>query len=950
MAAAFCLCTTLPLAFSAALHAQEVARKAPPTNSEATNAPQSDAAPAIAGENNLPDDPGASRYPLLEPLAGQHTAHIVTTARHQSYARGHLIFDGDVKVTYGDYTVYADHVEYDQATHIVEATGNLSVTGGKASESLMASRGTVNMRDQTGTFYDVHGSVGLRSSSKGKIYTVGNPFLFSGRMLVKHGPADYDIYDGSVTSCQLPHPDWSLTSAHFTVRNGKAEAHGTAFRLRNIPILYLPFVSHPVPEQGADQRSSGFMIPVVGQSSTKGFILGEQIYLALSRSTDLTVGAEYFSRRGWQQSATFRYKGRGLEFLQAHFSDLVDRGFQGTILRQGPNGSITSTTGYVNQGGEDIAVSGRKDFAAQGVRTAANIEYLSSYAYRQAFTDTFNQAVATDIKSYAFATFARNGYVASLEGDRYQGLKRTITGEQVRIVHVPQLDVEAMEHSIGRSPLLWSGSLQSSAIKRTQGTDSSATQFNTGVVERFEFRPVLSLPLHFDGFALRGTAAIRESWYSHSRTAAGLPGPLPVERDVALGRSLFEGEVEFRTPVLERTFEGGPFRRVLGRAVRHTIEPEVRYRYVTGVSDFNRTLRFDARDVVSNTNELEYGLTQRLFLRPTRLRPCEVGELAMEEPAATGSARPAPPLGATHSSSTATGADGNATQPDMALPTSASQETGSTSPEARTGNETDAAPVKTGDGADPGIDTAAAATNDPEPVCGGTRESLRWRIVQRRYFNTTFGTNVLVAGATPRPTAANPNPTPAVVRNVLETTMDLSGVAFLTGQPRDISPIVSEMRLSATRHLDVEWDMNYDTVLNKFTQSNTFLNYHAGDYFGGVSYARLNAPGRFQRLDTSTTNTTSALSDFSQLRVLLGYGTPVKTGLSVAANVGLDLTIPQPQYGALQVSYNWNCCGISAEYRKFELGSVRNENAYRFNFTLANIGSAGNLRRAERLF
>ncbi len=50
------------------------------------------------------------------------------------------------------------------------------------------------------------------------------------------------------------------------------------------------------------------------------------------------------------------------------------------------------------------------------------------------------------------------------------------------------------------------------------------------------------------------------------------------------------------------------------------------------------------------------------------------------------------------------------------------------------------------------------------------------------------------------------------------------------------------------------------------------------------------------------------------------------------------------------MQYNWDCCGFSAEYRKYELGAVRNENAYRFNFTLANIGSAGNLRRAERLF
>jgi LPS-assembly protein len=38
------------------------------------------------------------------------------------------------------------------------------------------------------------------------------------------------------------------------------------------------------------------------------------------------------------------------------------------------------------------------------------------------------------------------------------------------------------------------------------------------------------------------------------------------------------------------------------------------------------------------------------------------------------------------------------------------------------------------------------------------------------------------------------------------------------------------------------------------------------------------------------------------------------------------------------------------EYRKYELGTARNENSYRFNFTLANIGTAGNLRRAQQVF
>ena len=110
----------------------------------------------------------------------------------------------------------------------------------------------------------------------------------------------------------------------------------------------------------------------------------------------------------------------------------------------------------------------------------------------------------------------------------------------------------------------------------------------------------------------------------------------------------------------------------------------------------------------------------------------------------------------------------------------------------------------------------------------------------------------------------------------------------------------------------------------------------------------MNAPGRF-----FTEGVSSSVSNFNQLRLLLGYGSPTKAGLGLAAKVGLDLragSLGLVQYGTVQGSYNWDCCGFSVEVTKYELGSVRNETAERFNFTLLNIGTAGNLRRAASLF
>ncbi|HXY07985.1 MAG TPA: LPS-assembly protein LptD, partial [Terriglobales bacterium] len=89
---------------------------------------------------------------------------------------------------------------------------------------------------------------------------------------------------------------------------------------------------------------------------------------------------------------------------------------------------------------------------------------------------------------------------------------------------------------------------------------------------------------------------------------------------------------------------------------------------------------------------------------------------------------------------------------------------------------------------------------------------------------------------------------------------------------------------------------------------------------------------------------------FNQFRLLLGYGHANKPGFSAAANVGVDANLNFLQYSAVQAAYNWSCCGLNLEYRRFNLGTVRNENEFRFSFSLANLGTIGNLRRTERLF
>ena len=874
------------------------------------------APPSESASNPLPDAPGRPPYPDAAPIpAADQGTDVIIESDTQTHAGILDILDGHAVVTLNDRTLSADHIELNADTGDVTLTGHLLVAGGENDEEIHATHGIFNIHTQTGRFYDVTGSVGLqkRKPAKGAaahagaatraVYANSNPFLFTGKEVVKTGPREYQIYNGTVTSCQLPRPDWLLAADEFSVNETKARASNSIFHLMSVPVLWLPVVTHPL---DANDRQSGILIPDIGfNSASKGDTVGEQVYWAINRSMDLTAGSIYYSARGYEEMAGFRYRGLGQDFVRSHFSSLQDRGYT-------PGGGT-----YINQSGTDVTFSGRHDLFSGNesstplptpapTRFAGDVEYLSSFQYREAFSPNFNQAVSTDVVSTVYGTHEWNGMAASLEGDRYQGEKRVAsqsvspTGvitilpeEQVHIFHAPAMEFTTTDHMLGSTGLEWNLDSSLAELKRSQ------PNFTTGgLVTRLDLRPQIAYPIAFAGWRLRPSIGGRETFYSRSRLATLAPSPIPgypaapVETDAPLNRADFELEFDVRPPVLERTFDSGLVRKLLRHDVKHTIEPEITYRFANGIGDFANVLRFDQVDVASDTNELEYGVTQRLFLRRDNNTPC----------------RPA-------------GTTVDATE----MLTTAGQSDEATDPGEATGRD-DAAPE----------------------VCGN-REWISWRVAQKYFFDPSFG-GAVTSGP----------------RTVLDTTLDYSGISFLT-RPRNVSPILSRLRVRASEKMDVEWDFDYDTCAipvsqsttaapantcdSRFTSNNVYVDLHQDEQihsrplFGGISYARLYAPGR-----SYVEGLTSSVAEFNQMRVLFGFGRPVKPGLSAAASAGLDLDLGTVQYGAIQTSYNWNCCGVSVEYRKYELGTARNDNGYKFNFTLANIGSAGNLRHSDQVF
>ncbi len=747
---------------------------------------------------------------------------------------------GNVLIHYRSYIVRADQASYNADTGEVRAEGHLQLQGGTDDELITADRGVVNLTLDTARFYHVTGSVGLRGGTGRRkvVYTGLNPLVFTGRVVIKSGPEQYKVIDGTMTSCRLPNPDWRLSAREISMADGQASAKNALFRLLGVPILYLPYVTHPVLGSG---RESGFLIPMYSNSSTKGTVIGEQIYLVLNRSMDLTVGTDYYSKRGWAPSGEFRFRGRDEDFADLRFTALFDRGI------------VTGGT-YQNQGGQDILLNGRYALGTY-TRSVANAEYLSSFVYREAFAESFAQAVASQVNSSFFATHNRDSYSESLNFNRYTSYQSVTPGDDIVISHLPTLQLDSTERALEQTPFHWfvDGSIA--------GLDRHEPGFHTAhAVGRFDLRPELGAPLHVAGWSLRPVIALRDTFYSKSQAPNPSPVPpsgslVPIYRSASVNRKDIEASLDLRPPVLERDFSPGWLVRRYGRSMRHVIEPEVRYRYVAGIGNFPSILRFDPVDIASDTNEVEYSLTQRLYFRRLHGKPC------------ANPAVPAPVTGRIY------------------LP------------------------------------------QNYRECAGDTSGSLSWQVAQKHFFDPEFGGAVV-----------------PFRRNVITSALDLTGISFLTG-PRNYSPVISRLALRTSGQVDLGWDLDYDPLAGHIDGSNVYADVRRGNYFGAISHAQLNALNA-----VFSAAKASQFTNYNQLRLLIGYGSSVKAGFSVGINSGYDFNRNELQYGGLQTGYNWDCCGITMEYRRLALGPARNENYESFSFTLAGIGTAGNISRSQLIY
>jgi len=492
-----------------------------------------------------------------------------------SHLRGH------VQIDYEEMRVTADEASIDYASGDVMARGHVVFDDPKS--HLVADEVHYNIRTQKGWFSNGVGYVHPKGNTRARVLRTENPFYVWGDTVDRLDEDTYLLDHGRMTSCDCAKEGWSLSARQARVAIGdKLVAHDAVFRFLGIPIFYFPIIVDSI---AREPRQTGFLLPHIGNSTQKGYIIGDGFFWAINPSADLMLGVEEYSKRGLAERGEFRAKpSPNADFTVQYFG--VNDKYSIQSLRAP---------------GESIHGFGKDDDIGDGFRAVANVDYVNTMAFRLTWSGTYTEAVSSEAVQSGFVSKNWDAYSFNASAERYEDFLSTqlIPGNAVIIRHLPSFQFAGEDREIGDSPVYYSFETSVDAVGRTEpGLTLPLLE------DRLDFHPQLLLrPKEFWHFRFIPSVGFRATRYGTSLA----PDHSPVDRLLA------EIQLDLRPPSLEKVFA----KSYRGYRLKHVIEPDIQYHLVRAhdPEDILDIIRFDAMDIFTETSEVEYSLTNTIMAR-----------------------------------------------------------------------------------------------------------------------------------------------------------------------------------------------------------------------------------------------------------------------------------------------------------------------------------------------
>lgn len=475
--------------------------------------------------------------------------HINADRMSQSRADGVYTAEGNVVVLWKGLNLAADQVRYATADRMIYATGSVVLT-----------KGSTTLKGETLALDMDTGQAEMNST----LLTVPESGMtISAEKLIRKNESQFTATNSELTTCDMPDPSWKFNADTLNVNLlGYATGRHVVFYVKNIPVLYLPWIAFPV----VLEKRSGLLFPRFGYSSNRGMQLGIPVYWVISPSQDLQLDLDIMSRRGLGLGLDYRYiRTRGSEGHISTFQiyDQLENRWRWQIAQE--HKEIFSHDANLR-----MAVNATSD------RLFFNDFGEKSGDYNRQSNDTIINALKS-WQNYAVTSHLR------YNDDLYASNNR----ETVQTM--PSLGVAGVRQAIFSMPLYFD--LDGSADNLVRDAPPSGQRlYLFPRITLLPFRNSYMQTTLFAGAHIRGYASDRRDSSSEVQASAG---DLLPEAGVRL------------TSSLTRIYDAHYLRL---NKIRHEIIPELRYSFVPG-RDQQRLPFYDYTDRMIRRNMISLSIT-----------------------------------------------------------------------------------------------------------------------------------------------------------------------------------------------------------------------------------------------------------------------------------------------------------------------------------------------------
>ncbi len=450
----------------------------------------------------------------------------------------------------------SDNISVEGNVELVQ--GGTRVTGDTANYN--AAAGEVSI---TNTTYSI-GDINARGEA-------GNIYLSAGGVAKLQGV--------KYTTCPEDDEVWSLTAKEIKVDidKGYASTKNAAIRLKNVPVLYLPYASYPI----SDKRKTGFLIPGFRTSNQRGLEINAPFYWNIAPNYDATFTPRYMSRRGLMLGA------------------------EGRMLRENGRGAISGN--YLSN--DDITGTDRyiwnidlQQEITDNWRTTVDATTVSDDRYLNDFSNRWSTASLVALDRSVALEHYDDVWSVFLRIQDYQTVNELLPEDDEPYIRLPQLAA--------------TGEWRDSFLGANYRLETEGTYFtrNDDSVEgvRVHIEPEISYELNYNGVYVIPKASLFHTSYNLQNTAQDAnntpnvtSGIYSIDSGATFERLFSNGSVITLEPRAQYVYV--PFQNQDELPVFDTVLPD---NNLVQLFAPNRYLRYDR---VGDTNQINLGFTSRVF-------------------------------------------------------------------------------------------------------------------------------------------------------------------------------------------------------------------------------------------------------------------------------------------------------------------------------------------------